>query len=258
MNGNLNNNMYNITTEGDVSNVLMHLSGEYTFDILEDQLKNRVGYYQTIIPNMVNSLNQNFKALKADYEGMNNEINEIERNTYIQIINRLCVPHRIIVSTEENFDLFTAASLLYDFLISNFYNNIVNFYANFIIANRNSIYDTMRLNDSKKNKNAATIYNKKIYKNQKLAVISANLEEVIYNMSVYDISIKTIYNYIYSDKKIAEFMSNIFMSNANDFYYNFFNSYFNTDKKAIIITSIRLTMQQQCVDEDNNINIIGG
>lgn len=246
MHGNFNNNMNTMISENNVANLLLHLNGEYIFDTVQRYINDRVPYYPVQNPNIVYSIKQSYNALIAQYD-IEKEAIEASYDAYRRIINMICYDFALNFIGNEEIDLYSAAYYLYDFLVSNYFNNMVNFFVNFIIRERNSIYNSMNLNDVKKNKDTNTIYCKKFYSDPKIAIISANLEEVISNICVYDIYLDQIIDIVYkNDINVANYLKSIIQSADNNFFRNQYVRFLSpgSDKRATIITSIRLALHQ--------------
>lgn len=246
-----NSNVYSISTESEISLILSHFNSEYIFNLIEDNISNKFKYYQTNMPNVVAAYEQYFKQLSMTYtnQGDKERIEKVKLETYSEIINILCNKHNLVFNHEENQDLYSAAYYLYDFLICKYTDNLVLFFTNFILKEKNSIYESLNLNDYKKSKDSSTIYNKKIYKNPKIAIITANLEYVISNICVFDIPFNVLLNNIYQDNKsMIRFIENIVQPKCDFFKDNYVRS-LNTNLRPILLTDIRLEIQKHSIEE---------
>ena len=250
-----NSSEYNISTENEISVVLSHFNSEFVFDIITNNLQ-RKNYNSIPAPNVVDSIENNFKIIKENYKYELQQIEGVRIQTYKEIIKTICDAYNIKFNDEIDVDYFSAAHYIYDFLIANFSTYLVSFFANFIYKERNSIFESMNLNSMKKSKDSSTIYGKKMYKDIKIAVINANLEYVVNNICSYDISLSTILSFVYPDKNIVNYLNNVLLP-IQDFYKYHYASIFNTDIKSIILTNIRLTLHTMAINVDQN-NLIGG
>lgn len=246
---NANSQMYNISTENEVAAILSHFNSDFVLGIVDYNFNNRLSGNVLPIPNIIGSFEQNFKDIKTNYNSNLLEIERVRLETYKEIIEFICNKYGAKFNYNDDLDLYSSAYYIYDFFISNYYNNLVNFLSTYIYKERNGIYESMGLYELKKNKDSSTIYGKKIYKDIKLAVINANLEYVLQNMMSYDIDIINILYMIY-DKNIAMFLLSIVQFNYlnGDFYKNVYMSILNTEYKANLITSIRLEIQKMSID----------
>lgn len=249
-----NTNSYNITTENEISVILSHFEPEYVFNIIRDNISQRFKYNQLGMPNIVASFESYFKQLISTYTDVDtiNQIQEKRLETYKEIISILCSEFQFSFNYEEIQDYYSSAFYLYSFLVSDFSINLVSFFSNFIIKERNNIYESLKLNDMKKNKDNSTLYNKKIYKNSKLAIINANLDYVIDNICVFDITLSDILNNIYVDKNIVKFLETSILP-VQDFFKYAYVPVIQSVLKPMLLTDIRLYIQSQSISDDVNI-----
>lgn len=250
MNGNLNNAMNDLMTENDIAKLFLHLSDGYIFDIIQNNIDDRVPYVQTHNPNIVYSLNQSFKNIESQYS-IDKSYYDKMNETYLSIIQILCGKYNISINLTNETDLYTAAFYMYDFLVSNFYNCMIQFFVKFIMNEKNFIYNSMNLNNVRKNKDSSTVYCKKVLSDPKVAIISANLEDVLNNMIAYDIGLDTIIRTVYTDPVISNYLSTLITSNTGLFFKEQYGFFLNSDKRPTIITNIRYAIQQECGVVDN-------
>ena len=174
-----NNTEYEITQENELAYILSRFNQDYVYITIEESLKNRLKPYSFTMPNIIMALKYEFEAAKINYNNIP-EISILEKDNYIRIIEILCGRYNLTcMPMEEDLDLFSIAYHLYDFLVCNFQKNIVNFFTNFILSEKDALYKMLELNNIKKNKDTSTLYVKKIFKDYKLGIISANLEYVV-------------------------------------------------------------------------------
>lgn len=251
----LNSQAYNIKSENEITILLSRFSSDYIMNVLKDKLSTRVCSYDYIMqPNIVTAFEQNFKNLLASYPEDKDQIQNVRQQTYLEIINILCNEYHMVF-VDNGVDYFSIAQLLYDFLVANFNRYLVSFYVNYLVKEKSSIYEFLKLEDMKKNKDSSTIYNKKLSKDPKLAIINANLVYVIQNMQQFDISLETILNFVYGNNTI---INTLFLANTQqteDFYSSVYVGLMNVpDLQPLILTSIRLEIQNIMQPEFN----IGG
>lgn len=251
MNGNINNNLDSFESENTIASLLLHLSDNYIFDTIEQNIQNRVTFYPVQNPNIVYSIRQKFHNIEANYQLDQSAYNEIN-NTYARIIDLLCRSFNITLNARDNLDIYTTAYFLYEFLVSDYQKRMTNFFVQFIISEKDNLYRSMNLNDVKKNKDTSTLYCKKVIADPKIAIISANLESVLNNMIGFDISIEHILYYAYNDNAILyNYLKDLINPNG-DFFKEQYGSFLCSDKKPTIITNIRMELQKACgvVDSD--------
>lgn len=250
---NSNNLIYEFASENELAVVLGHFSQDYITTIVQTNLNNRLRIYNGKIPNAVYAIEQDFKATKDNYPDNIAEIEYVRGTTYNNIISQLISFYDLQYTQLDNVDLYSVTYLLYDLLVSNFSENMITFFVNYIIKEKNYLYTYLNLAEQKKNKDSSTIYSKKIYKNNKVAAIHANLEKVLDNMAGFDISFENILNLIYTDKNTINFILSIIQPKS-DFFKKYYTSYlFDPDNRAILLTTIRLRLLE--VGSDGNYNI---
>lgn len=250
-----NNSEYNISTENEISIIISHFNSQFIFDVIKDNINKRFEYTQLSMSNIPASFEQNFKQLMVQYPSDVQRIDATRIETYKEIIQILCNHCGFIYNEEAIQDYYSAAFYLYNFLVSNFTNNLVSFFVNFILKEKNSLYENLNLNNLKKNKDSTTIYSKRVYKNPKVAIINANLDYVIDNISVFDISFNDVLNTIYQDKSIVKYIEGIVVP-MHDFFKQSYASLLQSNLRPILLTNIRLELQRQSISEDISITSV--
>ena len=236
---------YRINNEYNISEILAHFGSEYTMHALEDKLEN-IDYTSSLIePNFVSAYESNFKLMEEEYPGDTQNIKSVRQEVYSEIIRMLCEKFNLTFNdTDENIDLYTAAYYLYDFLVCNRNTIMVNFFTAFIINNKDSVYGILTQEDIKKNKDSSSAYSKRVYVDPKYIAISANIPRIIDYISTFDIQLSNIFQSVYVDYKLVQFLDNAFADNGN-----FFKDYYcaaikNMEIAPIIIINIRLSLQR--------------
>lgn len=251
-----NNNTYNIITENEISVILAHFNKDYIFDIIKSNISDRFKYTQLNMPNIINSFERYYKQIKVTHDNLPSivkEVDEARNETYREVISILTKEYNFTFNYDEFQDLCSIAYYLYDFLVCNFTNNIVTFFTNFIITERNGLYEALNLSNMKKSKDSSTIYNKKVYKNTKLAIINANLEYVLDNIVNFDITLSCLLNNIYQDKNIVKYLE-LAIIPIQDFFKNIIVPiYQNPRLKTAIITEITMKLHEECISDDIEI-----
>lgn len=244
---------YDIINENNLSIVLNHLDVNITIDIIKD-IVNRRGetYNYNQLVNMIASFETFFKQIKTVYASEVDYISQVREQSYKDIINTLCTIYGL--SFVQLDDTYSQAYYIYDFLIANFDNYFTDFFTQFILSEKNSLYDSLHLENFRKNKDSSTMYNKKMYKNPKLAVIVSNLEYVLDSICCFDIPFETIISNVYQDKNIIQLL----LSSINPIY-DFFKLYyallFKSNIRPVLITNIRFNLQRLAGDELSLIDI---
>ena len=242
-----NSLIYNFASENELAVVLGHFSQDYITTIVQTNLANRLKVYSGKIPNAIYSIEQDFKITKENYPESITDIEYVRANTYNSIIAQLCNFYDLEYNYQDTLDLYSITFTLYNLLVSDFYDNMILFLTNYIIKERNYLYDYLNLTESKKNKDSSTLYSKKVYKNLKIASIHANLEKVLDTMATFDITFENYLNLIYTDKNLINFILSI-VQPRSDFFKQYIISHMFEENRALILTSVRFKLLEYASD----------
>jgi hypothetical protein len=171
-----------MATEQELAEVLSHYDSNLVYDVVREHI-NYVRSTANVIsmpPNVVAAWEQNFQYIKSTYQS-EEAVENVRQETYREIIDIICGSYGLNFTIDE-VDLYTAACALYNFFVCEFASNVTTFFANYIYNERAAIYDSMGLSELKKNKDSSTIYGKRMYKDIKIAVVTANIVKVIHNI----------------------------------------------------------------------------
>lgn len=244
---------YRIATNNELATVLSRFNTNFILEIISDNLKRKYQPYNPFTPNTVEALEQRFKLTIQEYPDAADEIGGVRIQTYKDIINIICSHYNLKFLDSDSIDYYSAAYYIYELLVSGFFQNVVQFYCEYIIKEKSAIYDLLNLSLQKRNKDSSTLYGKKVFKNQKIATIYANINDVIYNMQGFDIAFDAVLNKIYiGDRKpMIPYIESLVVP-GNDFYKDVIIPYvFNDEIHSIILTNIRIGLQQMAGDYDN-------
>lgn len=240
---------YQISNEYNITELLEKFDSNYIFDILEDKLSNISFATSLIESNIINAFEMNFKKMNEEFPGDSQNIRNIREQVYRDIIRILTEKFNLQFNTvDDNIDVYTAAYYLYDFVVCNRNNIMINFFTAFIVNNKESLFRMLNLEDFKKNKDSAAAYGKRVYSDQQYAVISANVGTIINYISTLDISLLNIFQSTYKDIKLVSFLDNAFADRGNFFKDYYCSSLQKIEDLPIIITNIRLALQNQVGD----------
>lgn len=236
---------YRINNEYNISEILAHFGSEYAMHALEDKLEH-IDYTSSLIePNFVGAYESNFKLMEEEYPGDSQNIRSVREEVYREIIRLLCDKFNLSFNTvDDTINLYTAAYYLYDFLVCNRNNIMVNFFTAFIVNNKDLVYGILTSEDIKKNKDSSSAYSKRVYADPKYIAISANIPKIINYISTFDIQLSNIFQSTYIDLRLVQFLDNAFADKGNffkDYYCSVIN---NVEMAPIIIINIRLALQR--------------
>jgi len=244
MNGN-QVELYRIDNEYNISEILAHFDSDFILHALEDKLEH-IDYASTLIePNFVGAFESNFKLMNDEYSGDSQNIRTVREQVYREIIKVLCGKFNLeFNSIDDHIDPYTAAYYLYDFLVCNRNTIMVNFFVAFIINNKESLCNMLNVEDFRKNKDSSSAYGKRVYSDTDYAIISANIPKIINYIQTLDIRLINIFQSVYVDPALVQFLDNAFADKGNFFKDYYCTAINNVEIAPIIITNIRLSLQK--------------
>ena len=248
-----NNTEFGIVSDSEIVSIISNFSDDMIMDIIHRNVENKFRPYQYYVGNLIAAMESVFKSNAEDYPQFFAESNQRRNEMYSKILMYLCSLHGLSLNVNENTDLYSLTYFLYDFTVSRFTINMINFFANYIVNETNTLYDYLNLSEAKKNKDSTSMYSKKIFKgNAKLATIHANLETVIDSICGFDIDMETlIYMTTYDENITSLLTSNI--SEIHNLFRVLFVPYVNDPRyRAVIITLVRMRLQE--MEANTNIN----
>lgn len=241
----INNEIYLINNEYNITQLLAHFDSDYILGAMEEKINN-IDYTSSLEEvNIIASFEENFKLMEQQFPGDSQNIKMVREQVYRQIIDILCDKFNLRFNNVDPYiDLYAAAYYLYEFTVSKRNSNLISFITAFIVNNRDSLYTALDLDSLRKNKDSATVYNKHIFTNNKYALISANIERVINYISTFNITLLNILQSVYVNRHIVEFMDNTFADNGNFFIDYYYSMIRDVTLSPRIITDIRLNLQK--------------
>lgn len=251
------NSEYSIIRDGEVATLLSHFEHDFIYSVVTQSIQDKIRAYGMNMPNIIISYEQHFREILETYPDSRLMILETRENTYKEIIGILCNHYQIVFNDNDMHDIYSSTVYLYELLVSNFQSNLVDFFVNYIIKEKNTIYDVLNFNTLKRSKDSSTLYSKKIYKDTRLGIVCANLDAVIDNINVFDIDFHTYLNtvYGYERRNIAKHLE-LTITPINDFFKDYIVPCFMSNMRPILMTSIRLRLQELTSESDLNINNI--
>lgn len=241
------NSTYNINTDYSMSVILSHFNEEYIYSTIKNWINMKYQEPYFIVNNIILGYNENFKQLLYTYQNDSDRelILDTRNRVYKDIINLLCYEFNLecnLTELDEN-DLYTPAFYLFRLLVSEFVENVKMFFVNFILKEKNNLYDALDMNRFRKDKDTNTLYNKKKFTNSKLAILISRLGYVIDNICVMDIPFDVYLNNVYQDKNIVSYILNL-IAPKNDFFKTYVAPLFaaNSLVKASIIGDITILL----------------
>lgn len=243
---------YDIISEANTSMVINHFDIDFILDVVKDNLNRKTSIYQPSLPNVVSAVESHYNILMAEEDST--EVSDMRNNIYEVVLSMICESHNLQIDTsQEEFDIFTLTYYLYDFLISNFKQYLVNFFSYYIYKEKDNIYKTFNLVDQRKNKDSSTVYGKKMYDDQKIAIINANIPMVIGGMGAFDIGFEDVLRSVYPVDVVNFILAHV--SPTGDFFKDvYIFNVLNTNVSQSLITDIRFTLHT--LEFNNNKGVV--
>jgi hypothetical protein len=202
----MNDKVYEIQANDQISVILSQFDSGYIMDIVEDTLTQIFNNFDVIPrPNVVQAFETNFKELYNVYPSDIDNINQCRLESYMSIIDIICKKYNLRFIQPDDLDLYTIAYFLYDFFVSKFNFYLINFYARYIMAEKDNIFTNMNLEAARNNKDMSTTYNRLAFENDEvLSIIAANLPMVLKNLSASTpVPDHVVYYYTYGNNPVV-------------------------------------------------------
>lgn len=231
------NKFNSITTDRELATILGRFSEDTIIAAVDEALMYKYRPFDNRMPNLPETINQQFKAIRSMATDDMEQINEQEMNAYITIINRVCQVYNLSITTEIPADMiYPVALLLYQNLVSEFTLRMLTFFSNYILINKDnliaSIPDTKKIDHH-------TAYTKRMLPDPSIIIIYENIDSIIDIIAGLDFS---LYNLIeqFSNKETAAFLTS-YISDNGDIYKNYVASYiYGQVSRTDMVTSIKL------------------
>lgn len=249
-----NNKEFEVQANNQLSSILGFFDTDNILGIAEDVINQMFTRFDLASrPNMVNSIETNFKTLEATYSEKwddfeRNNFYDTKINLYTSIIKMIANKYNITLNQIESINrntLYSLAYYMYDFFVSRFDYYLVTFFTRFLQDEKEDLYNSFNLDSVKKNKDTSTIYGKMIFEqDEKLSIISANIPVIIPSLSYLDISDQKILEYIYpNNPDVVNLFTTYLIPQIG--YFNIFTSLLNNEQlKTDIMIQVRLKLQQ--------------
>ena len=236
---------YSLSSEYNLTEMLEHFDSNYVMDVINNKIDN-INYASVLAePNMVVSLEEEFKIMYERFPGDEQNTKQIREQLYEDIIKLLCDRFNLQFNEDDdNIDRFTAAFYLYDFLICKRAAYMVNFFVSFIVNNKNTICDSLGLEIPKRVKEPQPGQGKNLYNNPKFLAIIGNMKSVLNHIVSIDITLRNILESVYTVPSVVDFFDNM-VSDKGDFCKDFYASVImRPDIEPIIDVGVRLGLQK--------------
>lgn len=246
---NLDNNFIRIDTDAAIGELLSRFDSEYITHVMEDSLSKNIKFrpYNESMPNYPDILNRQFELDLQSAPDYIDKINQVRRDTYIEIINMITDHYNLAFVTDFNEisdnELYGICRLLYDIFVARFTEYMINFFVNYIVTNVDDIYDNIINTEGIVTPKDTGLYSSDNYVDKKFIIIHANINTIIYNIAGYDISFENMINY-FVDKNTSFRLLSIIRDNG-DIYKNHYAKYLlDPDTSTHMLTCIKLELQK--------------
>lgn len=256
----LNTNNVAIETDRALASILSNFSEDY----IQDTVRNSFNYifrpYNTRMANFPMIINNQFTGILDNYMGTDQEsIIEKRNDTFRLIINEICQQYNLAITEEiPDEQLYPLCYVLYQILVSEFTDRIINFYSYYINKNRTQLISAVGIDlDSPANK---TGYTKKMYTDFSQIIVYENMEQILDIMAGLDIPLENILIEL-SDINTAKFITS-YIADCGDIYKNHIASYLRnhltkTDMiTAIKINFVKITSEYMQLNKEHNPYIL--
>ena len=248
----------NANVDNIVAELLTHFEPEYIEELVRSALsvENRFRLYLGNSPNIVASLEQNFKTMTEYLGSYNDEILSVRNSRYEQIIKIICEYYNLTFDPVEFqgyiHDYYTSAYLTYNFFISEFTQVVINFFINFIIKERNGLFEAVQADPNRKDLGIS--YSKKKFKNVKIATLHSNIELTIKIICNMDISLQTLIETTYiGDPNKISYLTAIISENIPFFANHIVPFLTDVLRMPQLMTSIKLGLESVASNIEVNI-----
>lgn len=245
----MNNGYFgSIDTDAGIGTILSNFNSEYVNHVISDSLEMRFRPFDGSMPNMVDVLERQFLSVLTNAPDYADKIKDVKTETYKEIIMIICNYYNLSFISDfdsiEPSEIHGIAHTLYDIFVARFTEFAIDFFVSYIVNNADSIVSYLKASENANKPKESGLYSPKNFIDQKYILIHANINQVIYNMAGYDISLQQLLQY-FLDPVSCDRISNIIVDNG-DIYKNFY-ACFITDQRysANLLTSIKLKLQSR-------------
>jgi len=241
-----NPDISNVNIDNQLAGILSQFNEDYIMDVVKDSLENSIRVYAPRRPNIVSAYETTFKDLTNGFSSNTDEILNTRARVYNQIISIICNFYNFnFVTNDDTIDLYSAAYWLYDFFVSNYTKNMVDFYVTYIIKERDGIYNALDLANKRKDNDPILGYSKKIFKDPKLAAIHCDIDYVLAQMETFDIDLWTILTYVYAgNTNVPSYIYSLIQETVSVFRYYYEKSVLTSAQAPDLMVNIKLQLQQ--------------
>lgn len=242
-----------VDTDAGLATILSRFDSQYIIDVVQDSLKMRFRPFNLPMPNMVQILERQFEIMYQMSPDYKEKIDQCKIDTYREIINIICNFYNLTYSEEvQSMDmqsLHSFAYILYDMFISRFTEHMINFFAGYIVRNVDDIIamldsnpNTIRIKDN-------TMYQSKQFTDQKWILIHQNVNNILYSMTAYDITIDQMIKYFAPDPNMADWINSLIIDNGNIYKNHYCIYILNESTASNVFTEVKFALQRNTQEQ---------
>jgi hypothetical protein len=242
------NGYNNIDTDAGIGTILSNFDSDYINHIIDDSLQIKFRPFDTNMPNIPDVLDRNFNAILDHAPDYIDQVKQVRRDTYVEIISKICNYYNLTFGEDFNnindIELYGICRVMYDIFISGFTQHTIDFFVMYIIQNAQSIASYLNANkeETPKPQKENNVYGNENYIDPIFITIHANINTVVYNMAGYDIPLNILLGY-FTDPNTAARLNSLLIDNG-DIYKNHYASLILDNRSfAGILTNIKLSLQ---------------
>lgn len=245
------NRELSIVHERELTYILSKFNEDFIYTSVVESLNTRIRYYDQSIPNIVTGYEQMFKQILAEFPDSDyqSQILTTRENVYSNIIRILCNFYQMEYNDYDQGNLYTSAGLMYTLFVSGFQASIINFFVNFIIKEKDGLYNSLDT-EYLKSKNLGALYSKKVYADEKIGAICSCLEQVVsticsLGLSFYDfLDIAWDKNSSDITRMSVDYLESVLKSKLDFIQTYIYPLFMSTNEYSVtLMTSIRLGLQ---------------
>lgn len=245
MDTNFNMGVASIETNRELSAILSNFSDDYIESMFQQAIAYKFRPFNMGPPNYPYLFESQFKAILDHWEGGSPDpILQRREDTYLMIINMICNSYQLQRTADISYEhLWPLCYKLYQIFVSEFTENLIGFFTNYI----NNYADIIIGSMSEEQRTIKSNYGKAIYTDQNKIIMYENMDYALEAVASMDIGFEQLIESI-TDRDTTNMIC-MYIADTSDIFRNHFASYIrNPLTKTDIITSIKISFMKATVD----------
>lgn len=232
-----------LNTDYEISTILGNFSEEYISNTIKSTIDYKFRPFGLRSPDYPTILKNQFQNIYAHSTGYDDIIRDKEYETYHNIIATIIEYYNLTVVDEiPDEQLYPVTFYLYQILVSEFTDRMINMITNYIIQNSLSIVTQLP-----KAIQTKTNYSSKLYTNPNYITIYDNMTDVLDIVAGLDIDMPTLFTLL-SDELVSNLICT-YIQDRGDIYKNYFASYIaNQITSTDVLSAVRLNFTNKTVN----------